>query len=100
MSKKMESNPNNTTTKPTVVEDEYINTGLQKWEEIRSNWIKVDPSKCTKQKGEVRAKNIDVDDVIERIYSQSGNGALREPIPLGQMIDLLIDFWEADGLYD
>jgi hypothetical protein len=48
----------------------------------------------------VRAKNVDVDDVIERIYSQTGNGALREPLPLGQMIDLLIDFWEADGLYD
>jgi len=41
-----------------------------------------------------------VDDVIERIYSNTSNGVLKEPIPLGQMIDLLIDFWEADGLYD
>jgi hypothetical protein len=48
----------------------------------------------------VVAKSIDVDDVVERIYSNASNGVLKEPIPLGQMIDLLIDFWEADGLYD
>ena len=47
-----------------------------------------------------RAKSVDVEDIIERIYSQTGNGELPEPIPLGQMIDILIDFWEADGLYD
>lgn len=46
------------------------------------------------------AKSIDVDDIVERIYSNASNGVLKEPIPLGQMIDLLIDFWEADGLYD
>jgi hypothetical protein len=27
-------------------------------------------------------------------------GQLKSPVPLGQMIDILIDFWEADGLYD
>jgi hypothetical protein len=74
--------------------------GLERWEAIRARWRKVDPEKCVKRKGEVRAKSVDVDDVIERIYSQNGNGALREPLPVGQMIDLLIDFWEADGLYD
>lgn len=46
------------------------------------------------------AKTIDVEDVIERVFSQSGDGRLPEPIPLGQMIDILIDFWDADGLYD
>jgi hypothetical protein len=43
------------------------------------------------------AKTIDPEEVIERIF---GDGNLPEPIPLPQMIDILIDFWEADGLYD
>jgi hypothetical protein len=45
-------------------------------------------------------KSIDPEDVIERIFSASGNGVLSESIPLPQMVDILIDFWEADGLYD
>jgi hypothetical protein len=48
----------------------------------------------------VRAKTIDVEDVIERIFSQTGKGQLSEPIPLGQMIDILVDFWESEGLFD
>lgn len=80
--------------------EEEGNEGLQRWEAIRARWRRVDPEKCLRRKGEVRAKSVDVDEVIERIYSQNGNGSLREPLPLGQMIDLLIDFWEADGLYD
>jgi hypothetical protein len=47
-----------------------------------------------------RAKNVDVDEVIQRVYSSQGGGLLPEPIPLSQMIDILIDFWEADGLFD
>ena len=48
----------------------------------------------------IRAKNVDVDEVIERVFSNTGGGYLPEPLPLGQMIDILIDFWEADGLFD
>jgi hypothetical protein len=32
--------------------------------------------------------------------SSPGNGVLSEAIPLPQMVDILIDFWEADGLFD
>lgn len=46
------------------------------------------------------AKNVDVDEVIQRVYSSQGGGLLPEPLPLAQMIDILIDFWEADGLFD
>ena len=52
------------------------------------------------RRGEVRAKSIDVEEVIERIFSPTGKGILPEPIPLGQMIDILVDFWESEGLYD
>ncbi len=48
----------------------------------------------------MRAKNVNVDEVIECVFSSNGGGKLPEPLPLGQMIDILIDFWEADGLFD
>ena len=80
--------------------EQFVNTAKERWEQLRRDWVKPSPENIGQKKGEVRAKTIDIEDVIERIYSQSSNGTLREPVPLGQMIDLLIDFWEADGLYD
>jgi len=47
----------------------------------------------------VHAKNIDVEEYMERVFSLTVGGTLPEPIPLGQMIDILIDSWEADGLF-
>lgn len=76
---------------------EYRNEGLLRWERLRLEWRKPDPTIPIKNKS---AKTIDPEDIIERIFSHSGNGVLPEPIPLPQMIDILIDFWEADGLYD
>ena len=76
---------------------EYRNEGLLRWERLRLEWRKPDPSIPKKSKS---AKTIDPEDIIERIFSHAGNGVLPEPIPLPQMIDILIDFWEADGLYD
>lgn len=77
--------------------NEFVNHGLNNWEKIRANWRSTD--KVTK-KPDVGAKNVDVDEVIQRVYSSQGGGLLPEPIPLSQMIDILIDFWEADGLFD
>ena len=50
--------------------------------------------------GEIRVKSIDPEEVIERIFSPTGSGILPESIPLPQVVDILIDFWEADGLFD
>mmetsp|Transcript_17380 Transcript_17380/g.17467 ORF Transcript_17380/g.17467 Transcript_17380/m.17467 type:complete len:94 (+) Transcript_17380:210-491(+) len=75
----------------------FVNEGMERWEHLRKEWLK---KRGTRPKSEVRAKNIDVGEVVERIFSNSSGGILPEPIPLGQMIDILIDFWEADGLYD
>ena len=76
--------------------------GLERWNNVRANWLKNKNGheKTGKLRGEVIGRPIDNEDVIERIFSQTGNGSLREPVPLGQMIDILIDFWEADGMYD
>lgn len=47
-----------------------------------------------------RARSVDVDTIIESIFSTNGDARLPQPVPLSQMIDLLVDFWEADGLFD
>ena len=79
----------------------YILSGYLKWESLRSNWVRpVSGQPSRKRRGEIKAISIDPDDIIERIFTSSGNGILPQPIPLPQMVVILIDFWEADGLYD
>ncbi len=75
-------------------------TGLTKWKAVRKEWQAPKGESIKQKVGEVHAKNVDVEKVIECIFATKGNGELDEPVPLGQMIDILLDFWEADGLYD
>ena len=89
-----------------------ITTGLQRWEEVRSLWLKKTEAEGT---GPSRtAISIDVDEIIDIIISNrwrdaptkskgGGNAGAQgcsfsHPIPLPQMIDLLTDLWEAEGL--
>lgn len=101
---KTETKSNEDEKKPSsnsLSEEPYINIGRERFEKIRADWVKPKPGVLSrKSSAEVLAKSVDVEDVIERLFAQNGGGVLPEPIPLGQMIDILIDFWEADGLYD
>jgi hypothetical protein len=45
--------------------------------------------------GHPRARSVDVDTIIESIFSTTGDARLPQPVPLSQMIDLLVDFWEV-----
>lgn len=48
-----------------------------------------------------RARTMDVDEVIDELFSGRGStGELPQSVPLPQMIDLLVDLWEAEGLFD
>lgn len=48
-----------------------------------------------------RARTMDVDEVIDDLFSSRGGvGNLPQSVPLPQMIDLLVDLWEAEGLFD
>lgn len=75
----------------------FVNSGLVHFERKRREWL---GGRARPPRRDVIARAVDVEDVIERIFSPGGSGELTEPVPLGQMIDILIDVWESDGLYD
>ena len=77
----------------------FVNQGLKRWESIRADWVRP-PAGKKAAKREVKAKELELEDVIERIFEQGFGGELPQPLALGQMVDILIDFWEADGLFD
>ena len=71
----------------------FENVGLQRWEKIRSEWVR--PRAGSAPRPEIKNKAVDIEDIIERLFAQTGSGVLPEPMSLGQMVDILIDFWEA-----
>ena len=95
----------------------FINTGLHRWESIRSAWL----ASCTKQPA--HATDIDVDEVIDLIVSnrwrqqpppsrgstssldtarsatrRRDEACFEKPVGLPMMVDVLVDLWEAEGL--
>jgi hypothetical protein len=81
------------------------NLGLIKWEAMRAEWLRPKPQnnnnkKTSSNKSKQEREVINAEDIAERIFSQNGNWQLSEPIPLNEMVDILIDFWQDEGLYD
>jgi hypothetical protein len=81
-------------------------TGFQEWEKGRGQWLSkanANPAEKSNQ----GAVDLDVDEVIDCIVSNRWRSALKggkdkamfpKPVPLPQMIDILTDLWEAEGL--
>lgn len=88
--------------KPVPVE--YRNEGLLRWEELRAEWLRPKNQSESKQKAakdkSKQQKDINAEDIAERIFSQNGGWQLSEPVPLNDMVDILIDFWQDEGLYE
>ncbi len=100
---------------------EFINVGLQNWESGRQKWLdyngvndndKVDVSRCfpSAKKKKSGATSLNVDKIIDLIVSNRWRNATKggqkekekatfeKPVPLPQMIDILVDLWEAEGM--
>ena len=118
---------------------QFVNTGLQRWEEIRNQWLSSAQSSSSSsdesslpssrrpsrsKKSTRHAKDIDIDEVIDLIVSNrwrqqppkdigsstssldTAKSATRRrddacfpsPVALPQMVDVLVDLWEAEGL--
>ena len=83
-----------------------LNKGLLKWEQARAQWLSNKSENDTDSTTARAAVAIDVDEVIDVIFSPlwkhpEGNGPPRrfpQNVPLPQMVDILVDLWEAEGL--
>ena len=92
----------------------YKNKGLQQWEEARAGWLhhaqktsSAGASDDNTGSTAAAATPLEVDEIIDVIFSprwrQQGDedGPPRrfpQNVPLPQMVDILVDLWEAEGL--
>jgi hypothetical protein len=86
------------------VDDSHYIIGLQQWEEARAQWLS---SKSDTDSTARAAVPIEVDEIIDVIFSprwrnpgEEAGPPRRFPtnVPLPQMVDVLVDLWEAEGL--
>jgi hypothetical protein len=85
----------------------YINHGLAQWEETRQKWLR---HQTTNEEINSRKRQhpiqINVDEIIDVIFQSprqiKSNGGVHprfpQNVPLPQMVDILQDLWEAEGL--
>ena len=82
---------------PSSVDEPFINRGFALWESSRNEWLQTNNAR----KEELFAKELPVDDIINTLFATSLSNA-KAPfpcnVPLAQMVDLLQDLWEAEGL--
>ena len=92
----------------------FVLLGLKRWEEARQGWL----VSCQKQPSNRHPSSsslleggspksaipLDVDEIIDLIFSQrwraqeNDRAQFPQPVPLPQMVDILVDLWEAEGL--
>lgn len=74
---------------------DFVNRGLLLWNQMREQWIQKGRSERRPQVGEPR---ISEDDTYDSLLGS--NEPFPQPIPLGDMVDFLVDVWDQEGLYD
>lgn len=55
-------------------ETPYSNTGLKRWEAGRKQWLDIERSRLARPEKMKRAVNVDIDLVIDRIFSPESDG--------------------------
>lgn len=99
--------------------ENFVNNGFRKWQEARDAWcgrrsrdvVDGTTSSSSESSSVVRAAiPIDVDEVIDVLFDPRWRGGISknkkdegpprfpQNVPLPQMIDVLTDLWEAEGL--
>ncbi|KAH6771880.1 hypothetical protein C2S52_005391 [Perilla frutescens var. hirtella] len=75
---------------------EFVNHGLILWNQNRQKWIwdKKPESRAQQLREPKLSWNATYDSLL------SNNKPFEKPVPLGEMVDFLVDIWEQEGMYD
>jgi hypothetical protein len=90
-------------------------TERHEWQQVRRGWTSAPPLSgaeleadasgshgSSKVEGGVdrleRAVLVDMEDALETLFSRDGQ--FTQEIPLPQLVDILVDVWEANGHFD
>jgi len=105
----------------------FVNTGLKRWENLRKEWVEQNMSSTPRQRHAKEVDVDEIIDLVvsnrwrqqappapspsgasESSSSSGGSGSkspkkrddacFQRPVALPQMIDILVDLWEAEGL--
>ncbi|XP_027344705.1 uncharacterized protein LOC113857146 isoform X1 [Abrus precatorius] len=75
---------------------EFVNHGLILWNQTRQRWVGNKRSENRTQ--QLKEPKLSWNATYESLLGS--NKPFRQPIPLAEMVDFLVDIWEQDGLYD
>lgn len=76
----------------------FVNHGLKHWLDQRDQWL----GKVRRDPALPRPKAVVVSsDALEAVVTDASTvRELPAPVPLPQMVDLLVELWEEEGLFD
>ncbi|RYH13286.1 hypothetical protein EON65_36040 [archaeon] len=83
---------------PSRRQQEYVNTGYQHWMQVRQQWRNAPATSPPSPSRSHRPVN--AGEILDRLtHSQSHPVHLPYSVPLPTMVEILMEIWEADGLY-
>ncbi|XP_010493791.1 PREDICTED: uncharacterized protein LOC104771015 isoform X2 [Camelina sativa] len=86
---------NTSTSASTSNPSEFVNNGLNHWNQTRQQWL---ANGTSQKKAKLREPTISWNATYESLLGM--NKRFSRPIPLPEMVDFLVDVWEQEGLYD
>ncbi|XP_021304838.1 uncharacterized protein LOC110430931 isoform X2 [Sorghum bicolor] len=76
--------------------NEFVNQGLMLWNQTRQQWV--GSKKRHSRSQQPREPKLSWNTTYETLIGS--NKPFAQSIPLGEMVDLLVDAWDQEGLYD
>lgn len=75
---------------------EFVNHGLLLWKQTRQHWT--DNKKPENRAAQLKEPKLSWNATYDSLLGS--NKPFRQPIPLPEMVDFLVDIWEQEGMYD